>query len=463
VHQFAGPVLVVLAGLWLAYLVPHKMRHRQQLLESRADDRYSEALRVVAVTRRTPAADGLRTGRVVRRVTGPAHAGTTGLLTPGTGLPALAGSRTGGETVDRPHATPERVTAAAARRAAQARAARAAAAGRRAAAARRRAALAAFLLVAMIVCWVVVGLAPAAPVLVGLVPTVLLAAVLVAGRHAVVAGRRHDEALAHQIADAEEIVANPRTGATRAVAPDGAAGSAGAAPAAPAAARAAAAVSTAAPAVATPAAARSAAPAASAAKPAAAAARPAAAPATRVTGRAVRPSEAETEVFEAIVADRGEKGASARHASSGQLAAVRRDGTPTAGVEAVVGTEPAAVAAASRSAAVALSAAASSSATAVSSDDESWEPVPVPRPTYTMKPAAPRRQPVPLGEVEASTSVRPASASPVASSSAVSSSAPAVAADEPAAGEVHTPEAPVETSGSIDLNAVLAKRRASGE
>src|SRR4029078_5822358 len=52
VNDLAGPVALALVGLWVAYLVPHKLRHRQQLLESRGDDRFSEALRVVAVTTR---------------------------------------------------------------------------------------------------------------------------------------------------------------------------------------------------------------------------------------------------------------------------------------------------------------------------------------------------------------------------------------------------------------------------
>ena len=52
VNDLAGPVALALVGLWVAYLVPHKLRYRQQLLESRADDRFSEALRVVAVTDR---------------------------------------------------------------------------------------------------------------------------------------------------------------------------------------------------------------------------------------------------------------------------------------------------------------------------------------------------------------------------------------------------------------------------
>ncbi len=353
-HQFAGPLVLVLAGLWLVYLVPHKLRYRQQLLESRVDDRYSEALRVVRVT--TRAAVESRGGRVVRTVEGRAHAGTTGLLTPGKGYPVIVGSRTGGDTVDRPHATPERTSAAAARKAAQIRAARAAAQARRAAAARRRAALAAFLLIAAVAGWAAYALVPLASVFLGVVPTLLFGSVLVAGRAAVVSGKRHDEAMAQQIAQSDEVAAH--TGATRAVS---------------------------------------------------APTRVVSAPTPTVTGRAVKPSDAQTEMFAAIVADQGEKGATPRHAT-GQIPLVK-------------------------------------AAAGDPSDAQGWEPKPMPKPTYTMKPAAPRREPAPLGEVEASTSVRPAAAPPVAVS------------DE----EVRTPEVPVEGSGSIDLNAVLAKRRASGE
>ncbi|MBC7292428.1 MAG: hypothetical protein H5T83_13980, partial [Actinotalea sp.] len=45
----AGIVLVAVAGLWIAYLVPHRSRYRQQLLESRTEDRFSEHLRVLRV------------------------------------------------------------------------------------------------------------------------------------------------------------------------------------------------------------------------------------------------------------------------------------------------------------------------------------------------------------------------------------------------------------------------------
>jgi len=398
----------VLAGLWLAYLVPYKLRHRQQLLESRVDDRYSEALRVVAVTRRAPKAGiGPRGGRTVGRL-GPAHAGTTGLLTPGRGLVVTATGGTGGETVDRPHATPERITAEAARRAAQTRAARAAASARRAAAARRRAVLAVVLLVAAVGGWTAVGLVPVASIAFGLAPTALLGMVLVAGRRAVVAGKRNDEAMARQIVEADELAARPRSGVIRTVAPAATASPSGATPVAPASATA---VPTA-PAVTAPV--RASVKGKAGQTPSRFATESHSTPVPKVTGRAVRPSEDNTEVFQAIVADRGEKGVAARHAT---------------------GAVPV------------VPAASSSTASDEAGDRDGWAPVPVPRPTYAMKPAAPRREPVPLGEVEGSTTAR-AAAEPVVA---------------PADDELVTPQPPAEVSASIDLNAVLAKRRAAGE
>ena len=66
-----------------------------------------------------------------------------------------------------------------------------------------------------------------------------------------------------------------------------------------------------------------------------------------------------------------------------------------------------------------------------------WAPVPVPRPTYTLKPAAPRREPAPLAVEVAAVAVGAAS--------------------------IEEPAAAPETSGGLDLDAILARRRASGE
>nr|WP_246280641.1 hypothetical protein [Cellulomonas humilata] len=377
-----------MVGLWVAYLVPHKLRHRQQLLESRADDRFSEALRVVAVSDRRIRLEASSAE------CGPTASSTAGLLTPGKGLPVATGSATGGTTVDRPHGTQDRMTADAARRAAQARAARAASVARRAAAARRRALLAGLLVVATVVGWAVVGLSPLVTWVAGAVPTVLLGSVLVLGRRAVLAGREADEAWARKIADERRVASGPRTGAMRAVAT----ASRASAPTEKAAERSAE---------------KSAEQAAE--KSAQTAAAPLEAPMAFVTGRAVHPSDASTEVFERIVEDKGESDGPARHASTGQVPVVRR------------------------------SVAERTTETAADEDDDAWSPVPVPRPTYTMKASAPRREPVPLENLEGSTAARTADA-------------------EAPAGTDRAPlEAPVETTGSIDLNAVLAKRRVAGE
>jgi len=170
----AGVVLLCVAVLWIAYLVPHLLRYRQQLLESRTDDRFSEYLRVVRVARATK---GALAGRQVA-----APAGRV-LLHPPAGR--------GGGSVDRPHALADRVVADAARRTATERAQRAAYLARRSAGAHRRAVLAALLLVLAVAGWV--GAAAGGPVLaLGLAPTALLAAVLVLGRRAVLLGRRAD-------------------------------------------------------------------------------------------------------------------------------------------------------------------------------------------------------------------------------------------------------------------------------
>jgi len=170
----AGVVLLCVAVLWIAYLVPHLLRYRQQLLESRTDDRFSEHLRVVRVARVTK---GALVGRQVA-----APAGRV-LLHPPAGR--------GGGSVDRPHDLADRVVADAARRTATERAQRAAYLARRSVGARRRAVLATLLLVLAVAGWV--GAAAGGPVLaLGLAPTALLAAVLVLGRRAVLLGRRAD-------------------------------------------------------------------------------------------------------------------------------------------------------------------------------------------------------------------------------------------------------------------------------
>ncbi|MCC2314620.1 hypothetical protein, partial [Cellulomonas xiejunii] len=276
-------------------------------------------------------------------------------------------------------------------------AARAAAAARRGAAARRRGLRAAVLAVASVAAWVVTGVAPATTWAVGAVPTALLASVVVLGRRAVLAGHAADAQWVATIEREERLAASPRTGATPVVRPR-----TGATPAVRP---------------------------RTGATPAVRADAEPAAPVPLVTGHAVRPSEAHTEVFERIVEDRGESTGRARHVT-GQVPVVR----PSRAVQ-----EPAVDDA--------------HDGAPQGQGDAEWSPVRVPRPTYAMKAPAPRRTPAPLEEAdaEASTVRRPADAP----------------TDEvaPAAQErdVAAVEAPTATTGSIDLNAVLARRRAAGQ
>lgn len=371
-YEFAGPATLVVVGLWIAYLVPHKLRHRQQLLESRTDDRFSDALRVLAVTgpdgsrrrRRVDVNRGIRTdcGPVDKRV---------GLLTPGTGN-RIARTDRGATDVDRPHGTQDRVGADATRRAAQLHAAHAAASARRGAAARRRGALAAGLAVLSVVGWVVVGVT-ALGIVAGVVPTVLLAGVLGLGRRAVLQGQAAEVEWERRIAEATAPLRE------RAALP----GRQGAA------------------------------------------------------GRAVRPSIDDTQAITRVRAD-----------LPARTSARLRDG---------------------------------------GREGDTWSPVAVPAPTYTTKAPAPRRDPVPLGEVEGSTLGAPARRSVADRDEAAATTAPAASSAipedaRPTTAPAPTPAAPEaapapvaeatatatatvapETTGSIDLDAVLARRRAAGE
>jgi hypothetical protein len=291
----AGLVLAAMAGLWIAYLVPHWLRHRQHLLESCTDDRFSEQLRVIRVAR----AHG--TGRTAEpRVEAKA---------------VLHPARGGGRPMDRPHATADRVSADAARRRAAEHAHRAAVRAERVARARRRAVLSAALVVLSAAGWTAVGLFDVA-IVAGAVPSVLLLVVLALGRRAARAGQRQS------------------TGA--------------------------------APAASTHLARRD---------------------KRRTTGRAVRPSDAVTEVLARVAAERP-------GAAEVPDAAERPD------------------------------------AAGADLPDGGWVPVPVPVPAYTLKPAVRRAEPPPLVLDE----------------------------QEVAAEPVTAPK-----TGSLDLDAVLARRRASGE
>lgn len=356
----ASLTALAVVGLWIAYLVPHKLRHRQQLLESRTDDRFSGSLRVLAVT-------SSESPRRTQDQRGDCEAGTpkrVELLTPGRGVPVMVqGARAprGAGAVERPHATQDRVSADAARRAAQQRAAHVAAVARRGAAARRRALLTGLLLTASVVGWAVAGLTTIT-LAAGLVPTTLLGGVLVMGRRAVVAGQAADAEYSRRSQELARIPA-PSEVRGRLRSP------------------------------------RRAEP---------------------VVGRAVHPSDSHTEVI-ARITDETRR---TDEAYETDARGAERTATGT-----VVRT--------------------SARGRVVESTDESWEPVPVPLPTYTMKASAPHREPAPLSERD----LAPANAAIVADEDA-SRGAVTGSTLAPASGTA---------SGSIDLDAVLARRRASGQ
>nr|WP_297425826.1 hypothetical protein [uncultured Actinotalea sp.] len=368
----AGLVLVAVAGLWIAYLVPHRSRYRQDLLESRADDRFSEHLRVLRVSR-----DGDRSTAGGRVPGAPGPHRTTGVrLHPE--------RRGGGGTMDRPHGTTDRVVADAARRAAAERAQRVAHLARRRAAARRRALLTAVLLVAVVAGWTTVA-AVAAPVLAGAIPSVALLGVLGLGRAAVRAGERADAAWAAGAAERQAL--------------------------------------------------------------------PAATAGARTVGRAVRPSEARTEVLARVPRQRTTAADAERAQAAGATTAL-----PTQR-----GERPAVASSTS------LPSAAVGAGPTTSAQDErtepapapqrtsAWSPVPVPPPSYTLKPSAPRREPAPLpAEDELAT--------PAARAGVDVRTDPSVA-DGTAAGVSATPpaERAAQAPASLDLDAILARRRASGE
>ncbi len=181
----AGLVLATVAGLWLVYLVPQLLQDRRRLAEARVDDRFSEHLRVLRAAESVPTPAGTHAPSQSRVQLHP---------------------RGGDRAMYRPQSVGDRVSADAARLTAAERAARAAAPrsprrGRSPPCAPGRPSC----------CWPPwpAGWPPrrACPSRSALTPTVLLVAVLVAGRSAVLAAHRADAAWA---AGAARRAARPR-------------------------------------------------------------------------------------------------------------------------------------------------------------------------------------------------------------------------------------------------------------
>lgn len=366
-------VAIALAGLWIAYLVPHRLRYRQQLLDSCVEDRFSGELRVLRVAGTGAAAHAPSSDRdAAVRSTGRIHPVRQRVEGP---REQSAGLERGGRTMERPHVHRDRAVADAARHTASEHAARAAYLARRAAAARRRAVLTGLLLLAVVAGWGAVATG-ALGIVAGAVPTALLAGVLVLGRRAVIAGARADARWA-----AGEGARPPVADAVRAARSSGAGRA-------------------------------------------------------TVVGRAVHPSEATTEVMARV----GERRDSTGVASSAATVAVEAEAAPVA-AEPVAGEFVAERVAARPDAVEDRPEAIGPTPEETSS---TWVPVPVPRPAYTLKPMARRPEPAPLV----------LDADPVAV-------ADDVAAGSDESGPVTDDAAP--TTGGLDLDAILARRRAAGE
>ncbi len=169
VEQATGLALVVVFGLWIAYVVPNVLRRRQNLKDSRATDRFSSELRVLKVANAEPDAAGADSQ--------PAQSSSSAILTPPLGQ-ATRPSRIpqGGQMTGIPMSPARRAQLE-----------------RRAAAARRRAFLTFTLFLAVVVVSVVAATTALSVGWVA-VPASLMVTVLGLGRRAVLANQRNDAA-----------------------------------------------------------------------------------------------------------------------------------------------------------------------------------------------------------------------------------------------------------------------------
>ncbi len=392
--------VLALAGLWGMYLVPHGLKHRSQLLQSRTDDRFSGSLRVLAV-----AADSQRRQVEAPRAIGPARA--VPLLT----APMATVTTTemeGARTMDQP-AAPRPATSGARPVATPS----ASLAERRAAAARRRLVLTLTLLGLAAIAWSAVP-AFSLSLLVPGVVTALLGAVLVLGRRAAISAQR----------DQAQLRSARRAPSARATAP----ASAGERPTSSAR------VVRGAPGARVP-----------------------AGHAHRITGHAVHASQTNTRMISSDEVRRQMAAeAEADRANGvivdGDVAAMTeqvRASVPTPVVGATgagasgVGEEPALDTTADDEAASAKAAAREPAVGAPGGELAGFS---LPRPTYTMKPAAPRREVAPLEDADVTT--------PMTARSAETTATTDEQATEPA----------TSTEGlGLNLNQILARRRASGQ
>jgi len=402
VENLAGAAVLAIATFWAVYLLPQRVSQRSQVATARTEDRHSGAMRILAVARRDRAEEPgasrdcppgqvphgrLLTGPMPVVVAQPALA-AEGVVT--MDRPVIASQRRPGAPAGRagarpaapggagrsaaPSSAPAPARPAATPRATAAERARAhAVAERRAAAARRRLALTLTLLAASAIAWTAVS-AFSLHVAVPVVLTAALGGVLVLGRRAVVAARRSDAAAAAPAADARRAPA---------AAPRRAGGT------------------------------------------------------SSVTGRAVRTSQATTQMISSV---------EVRERAAAAAAAAVVDAPPAVGAEADAPVAAPAAAAAAPAASVTQVPDGAAQDDATQDDERVLGGFSLPRPTYTMKAAAPRREVAPLDDADVTT---PANAA----ERARTSGATAGSAEEPAA----------ETEGlGLGLDAILARRRAAG-
>ncbi|WP_454778436.1 hypothetical protein [Georgenia muralis] len=410
--ELQGFVVIGLTLILLGFLLPHLVRSRQLALDCRVEDRFSGDLRILTTGASRPV--------TVNR------AGEPGQHFRPAARPFLHDpTRRPEAPMNRPGARSERTDDA--RALASARAARAARVARRAAAARRRLALTIVLLAATAAGWAGFATASTSWVL-GAVPAALLVTVLVLGRRTAVKAAAHDKRDRAEMARLEaRLRALPRRSGQPAVR----SGEAGARPGQPAVvsgqpgarsgvqAGSRTAARTTGPVVARAGSSRVPAQDVVEDVEAGAAADRTGVPADVATvGDPATVSDVVTVAHVATVVVAGEAEQPADRTSAGTGAPVEPDdaeGEATVVDDPLHGQEAA--------------------------DDgrgESWTPVPLPAPSYTLKPSAPRRDVAPYAAPEP----------PVQTPAAAAQPAAPVVAGSPAA---------------LDLDAVLARRRAAGE
>ena len=378
VEQIAGVGAVALLVLWGGYYVPQRLRQRNQMVESRVEDRFSGSLRVLAVANKS-APSGRATGDLD---CGAGAAKRNQLLTPPMGVVAAGSTRReleGAVDMDQSrtsqadsagHGASRRPVPVRSPRNAQATlpAARPDVHAARAAAARRRLILTLALLTLSTGTWIATaaaGLLVAVPIIF----TALFGGVLVLGRRAVIAGQRADAAARRGVQ--RSAPAPTRRGRTRATA--------------------------------------------------------------KVVGHAVRGSNVNTEMISSVQV--GER-----------LATITADAAPE---QTVTDTEEAPAEQDTSDAGVTVSSDAAGVVVAESTGTE-LSAYSVPRSTYMSKAAAPRREPAPLKPEDVTT---PATASARAATQRAES---ARSAEE--FGDLK----PSPDGLGVDLNQILARRRAAG-